>query len=271
VTVTAHDFSLRFEAEGTFVNVYYDNSVMKLTVNVFSVISTIDNDETMATPGQLIGAAAAATGMNRSTVENLYNHLRDEGVIPRGARGKNAVRVTSEHAAKLLIAMCGSEHVKDAVGAVRRYSQLSADTVQTWARNRQFVAPMGEGTWRKAARAFPRLALLHTTHGFLDALVSLIESYIDAAPEASVEVSLRGPYPWAGVRITIRKDKEVGSPVLISYSDGGDGDGPGGIAEIDPTKERQRRKFLTLGGDLNTTAMISEKTLAAFGRLLRDD
>jgi hypothetical protein len=225
----------------------------------------------MATPGQLIDGAATATGMNRSTVENLYNHLRDAGDIPKGARGKNALHVTSEHAAKLLIAMCGSEHVKDAVGAVKRYSQLSATTVHTWERNREFIAPMGDATWRKAARTFPRLGLLNTTHGFLDALVSIIESYVDAAPDASVEVSLRGPYPWAGVRITIRKDKELGSPVLIAYSDDGDEDGPGEIARIDPTKERQRRKFLTLGGDLNTTATISDVTLAAIGRLLRDD
>src|SRR6266852_5977683 len=120
----------------------------------------------MATPGQLMDKMALATGSNRSTIESLYNGLRDSGEIPKGARGKNALHVTSEHAAKLLIAVCCAEHVKDAANAVRRYSGLDANnTIETG----QFPIPNAQ--LGVVSLEFPRLAQLSPQHCLIDALV----------------------------------------------------------------------------------------------------
>ena len=129
----------------------------------------------MATPGQLMDKAAEVTGSNRSTVESLYNHLRDAGEIPKGARGKNALRVTSTHAAKLLIAICKSEHVKDAADAVQRYSGLDAVHSRrgSFPKGEEMIVPGPQ--WQIVAREFPRLGELNHNHCLIDALVALID------------------------------------------------------------------------------------------------
>jgi hypothetical protein len=221
--------------------------------------------------------AAAVTGSNRSTVESLYNHLRDAGEIPKGARGKNALRVTSTHAAKLLIAICKSEHVKDAANAVRRYSGLDAGA------SRRYPLPRGEELivpgpqWKIVSREFPRLGDLKHQHCLIDALVALIDSYIDDPDHsANVTVSFGSPYPWAEASVILEKRNDAEWRVSVNYTtpqisddESREEDDPDFLALIDPSKERQRRKFSKLGGDLNITAKITDKTLRAIGQLLR--
>jgi hypothetical protein len=48
-------------------------------------------------------------------------------------------------------------------------------------------------------------------------------------------------------------------------------DDPDFLVMIDPAKERQRRRFAKLGGDLELTMKITHRTLAALGELLRED
>jgi hypothetical protein len=242
----------------------------------------------MASPSALMDRVAAVTGMNRSTIENIYDGLRKTGEIPKGVRGRYGVQVSSQMAARLLIAMCGSEHVKDASDAVRRYSGLSAVYVQLFDspdRSRraapdrlpfvveQMPLPIAKGSWSKASSGFPRLGKLPPGHSFVEAMEALIESYIDDdSPDADVTISLQGPYPWAGVKISLREDNaKLKSSALISYSDDGDESGPGELAQIDQTKARQRRRFVELGRDMKVTSTISHNTLRDIGALLRDD
>lgn len=241
----------------------------------------------MASPSALMDRVAAVTGMNRSTIENIYDGLRKTGDIPKGVRGRYGLQVSSRTAARLLIAMCGSEHVKDASDALSRYSGLFAAYVQLFdgadkssraAPDRlpfvdaQTPFPRAKSTWAKASRGFPRLSKLPLGHSFVEAMEALIESYIDDdSPDADVTISLRGPYPWAGVKIFLREDNaKLKSSVLISYSDDSDESGPGESAETDPTKARQRRRFVELGRDMSVTATISQNTLKGIGALLRD-
>jgi hypothetical protein len=242
----------------------------------------------MASPSALMDRVAAVTGMNRSTIENIYDGLRKTGEIPKGVRGRYGVQVTSQMAARLLIAMCGSEHVKDASDALRRYSGLSATYVQLFdspdrlprpASDRlPFVVermpiPIAKDSWTKASSGFPRLGKLPSGHSFVEAMEALIESYIDDdSPGAYVNISLQGPYPWAGVKISLHEDNaKLTSSALISYNDDGDENGPGELAEIDPTKARQRRRFVELGRDMQVTSTVSQNTLREIGALLRDD
>ena len=232
----------------------------------------------MATPGQLMDEAAEVTGSNRSTVESLYNHLRDAGEIPKGARGKNALRVSSTHAAKLLIAICNSEHVKDAANAVRRYSGLDAGESRRYPLPKATEMIVPGPQWQIVAREFPRLGDLKHQHCSIDALVALIDSYVDNPDRsADVTVSFGSPYPWADASVNVQKrDGEEGSVSVLyrhvsfdeEFREEAD---PDFLALIDPSKERQRRKFSKLGGDLNITAKITDKTLRAIGELLRDD
>jgi hypothetical protein len=223
----------------------------------------------MATPGQLMDKMALATGSNRSTIESLYNGLRDSGEIPKGARGKNALHVTSEHAAKLLIAVCCAEHVKDAANAVRRYSGLDANnTIETG----QFPIPNAQ--LGVVSLEFPRLGQLSPQHCLIDALVALIDSYMDERKySADVAVSFGSPYPSASVILEKSDDK---SRVSITYGtprrgyEEGDEDDPDFLTLIDPSKERQRRRFSVLDGDLRVTAMITQNTLSALGELLTE-
>src|SRR5882672_7266353 len=238
----------------------------------------------MAAPSVLMDRVAEVTGMNRSTIENIYDGLRKTGEIPKGVRGRYGVQVTTQMAARLLIAMCGSEHVKDASDAVRRYSGLStthvqlfdsADRLPSAVSNRLPFAvegmpiPIANDSWTKASRGFPRLGKLPSGHSFVEALEALIESYIDAdSPDAIVKISLQGPYPWAGVKISLHQEEtKRTSSVLISYNDEGDETGPGELAEIDLTKARQRRRFVELGRDMQITSTISQNTLKALGEL----
>jgi hypothetical protein len=233
----------------------------------------------MATPGQLMDEAAAVTGSNRATVESLYNHLRDAGEIPKGARGKNALRVTSTHAAKLLIAICKSEHVKDAANAVRRYSGLDAGHSRRYPlpKDEELIVPGPQ--WQIVAREFPRLGELNHHHCLIDALVALIDSYVDAPDHAAdVSVLFGSPYPWAEASVILEKRNDTEWRVSVTYTtpqvsdeESREEDDPDFLTLIDPSKERQRRKFSKLGGDLNLTAKITDKTLRAIGGLLRGE
>jgi hypothetical protein len=229
----------------------------------------------MATPGQLMDKMALATGSNRSTIESLYNELRDAGEIPKGARGKNALHVTSEHAAKLLIAVCCAEHVKDAANAVRRYSGLDA------ANSRRYPLPKGDAfispnvEWGIVSLEFPRLGKLSPHHCLIDALVALIDSYIgQPEPSADVVVSFGSPYPWAEASVDLQKRDDAEWRVAVAYihknidEESRDEDDPEFLTLIDPSKERQRRRFSVLDGDLRVTARITQNTIRALGELL---
>lgn len=228
----------------------------------------------MATPGQLMDAVSEATGTNRSTGESIYNQLRDDGEIPKGGRGINALQITSEHASKYLIAVCCSEHIKDAANAVRRYSALEG---HAGFKDDEAGVPFTGLTWHDVASEFPRLDQLPAKHSFLDAFVALIDSYIDASErDASVRVTFGSPYPWAKASVALLNE-ESNRRVAIQYTtpdiiddEGRVDDDPEFIAMIDPAKERQRRRFAKLGGDLRLTMEITHRTLASLGELLRE-
>jgi hypothetical protein len=213
----------------------------------------------MANSSDLIGAMADMFRMNRSTCASIYREIRAAGLVSNEGRGRNAATMTSRDAATYLLAICGAERVQDAADAVRRYSALIGDTGQLAS-----GMPIPSPTWQGVEREFPRLGALPAHHDFISVIVALIESYIDGTPAAKIEISIRGPYPWASVKIAI------GQPAIsIWYSDDGNEDGPGQLASIDEAKARQRRKFIALGGDLNITSTLSENTIASLGNLLR--
>jgi hypothetical protein len=228
----------------------------------------------LPSPGAVIANLAGSTGVNESKIKNLYDELRKSGDAPVGVRGRYGVTVNSETAAKLLIAVCCSEHIKDAANAVQRYAVLEG---KAGFKNNQGGVPIPSMTWESIADGFPRLAQLPPHHAFLDALVALIDSYVDAPDrEEFVDVTFGSPFPWAKASVTLTS-RESNQGVAIQYNnpeisddEGYHEDDPEFLAFIDPSKERQRRRFAKLGGDLRLTMKITYRTLSALGALLRE-
>ncbi|MGB3043919.1 MAG: hypothetical protein WBB98_12110 [Xanthobacteraceae bacterium] len=215
---------------------------------------------------------AEETGTNRSTGESIYNQLRDSGEIPKGGRGVHALRISSAHAAKYLIAICCAEHVKDAANAVRRYAVL--EEAGYGFRDNQGHVPLPGITWESISDNFPRLAKLPSSHTFFEALVAIIDSYIDAPErDETVTVTFGGPFPWAKASVSLANRGvalQYNAP-KIQDDEGHSDDDDEFLATIDPSKERQRRRFAKLGGDLRLTTEVTHRTLSALGDLLRGE
>ncbi|HEY5306097.1 MAG TPA: hypothetical protein VIJ52_05445 [Pseudolabrys sp.] len=80
----------------------------------------------MATSGQLVEAVSRATGFAEETVVVHMRNLREAGHIAIGGRGPSAAKMTARDAAKLLIAVHGSNYVKESAGALASFSRLLA-------------------------------------------------------------------------------------------------------------------------------------------------
>ncbi|MCJ2115138.1 hypothetical protein MKK65_00740 [Methylobacterium sp. J-001] len=78
----------------------------------------------MALFRDLISSVAQAEGLSEMTVTGIGQYLRDAGYISKHGRGKAAAQMTSADAANLLIGVNASDLAKNAVEAVKSYSEL---------------------------------------------------------------------------------------------------------------------------------------------------
>jgi hypothetical protein len=88
----------------------------------------------LATSGQLVEAVSEATGFAPETVVVHMRNLREADLIGVRGRGRSAAKMTSRDAARLLMAVLGTSHVKESVGAVLSFGALTAY-------RRELVAP----------------------------------------------------------------------------------------------------------------------------------
>jgi hypothetical protein len=115
----------------------------------------------MATPGQLMHALHAATGIPLPTIVDLDRKLVKAGLRTKGGRGLNAAQMTPRDAARLLTALLASGHANVAADAVNRYARTQCDRERS--SQDQF-----------AATELDELKSLPASHGFVDALATLI-------------------------------------------------------------------------------------------------
>jgi hypothetical protein len=80
----------------------------------------------VATSGQLVEAVSRATGFAEETVVVHMRNLREAGHIAVSGRGPWAAKMTAREAAKLLIAVHGSNYVKESAGALASFAPLVA-------------------------------------------------------------------------------------------------------------------------------------------------
>jgi hypothetical protein len=83
----------------------------------------------MVTPGKLRQTIADALGLQDQyeKVDVHLRNLREAGLITKAKKGRGAADMGPQDAANLLIAVAGSELVKDSVKAVKRFGNLCAD------------------------------------------------------------------------------------------------------------------------------------------------
>jgi DNA-binding transcriptional ArsR family regulator len=88
----------------------------------------------VATSGQLVEAVSEATGTAAETVVVHMRNLREAGLVDIRGRGRSAAKMTARDAARLVMAVLGTSHVKESVGAVLSFGALTAY-------RRELVAP----------------------------------------------------------------------------------------------------------------------------------
>src|SRR5271155_3883096 len=79
--------------------------------------------ELVASPGELVCKVSDLLGISEPTIVQHDRNLVVAGLRSKSGRGTSAARVTPRDAARLLVAVLGSHHVKDSVQTVRRYSE----------------------------------------------------------------------------------------------------------------------------------------------------
>lgn len=78
----------------------------------------------MLTPGKLRDVIASSLDLDARSVDVHLRNLREAGLISKEKRGRGAAQVTAADAAALLVAVMGSQFVKDTVRTHEDYGQL---------------------------------------------------------------------------------------------------------------------------------------------------
>ena len=236
----------------------------------------------MARLSQLVPTVANVLGVPEKTVNVFSRNLREAGLISSGGRGPGGAHMTPFDAANLIIAVAGSNLVKDAVETVKHYAELPAISsehhTQTDAHN---FENFGNEPPIWDLRGFPIVGLRSLPHGhsFREALAALIASAangslrdtIEDLPKAhvdehtnptiySIEVTLRGPYPQASIRLwTTGFDERMRYGEEISMPD----------YETAKKWERETSKRFDIK-DLKQMREFTEVAIFALGDLLSD-
>jgi hypothetical protein len=124
--------------------------------------------KSMATPGQLVEAMAAALGIPLPTVTQYDRVLAENGLRTTGGRGLSAARVTAADATNLLLAIMGAPMsgaaIGDAAGTCKLYGTLVHVPTPMPPRIRSY--------WLRKITSLP------AGHSLREAIVALIEGTI---------------------------------------------------------------------------------------------
>ena len=205
----------------------------------------------MVSPTRLVATLSAATGIALPTMVDTDRKLVIARLRTKNGRGRNAARVTSLDAARLITAILASPQANQSADAVERYALTQLDRSRSSAR-------LYDGT------GLADLAALPDRHCFVDALSAVITSLVNGSlasvrrdnPDSSlprIEVFAFTRATYGRIRIATRKDAP---PVSVEYvlrercSDGGPAN-KGPAAAESPTSV----------GDLEQSRRITERTL----------
>jgi hypothetical protein len=231
-----------------------------------------------ASSNDLIDTASASLARNASTCATIFREINHEPFITPEGRGRHASPKSAQDAAYYLIALLGAEHAKDAQGAIWRYYSLPALS-----------------TFKAVSREFGSLRALRERHWLRDGIIALLDCYREGDPIGKVTVTLHGPFPSAEItvgRATVRYEfdrEKVLAPInqVAEALQQSAETATAALEKLEPNeatqvlleiaafqlvdeeKDRQRGRFASFDGDMSVGATISNRTLAAFGRVLR--
>ena len=120
----------------------------------------------MASPGELVWKVSELLGISEPTIGQHDRNLVVAGFRSKSGRGTSAARMTPRDAACLLVAVLGSEQVKNSAQAVQRYSETRLHKTTS------------DGYAHSAVEV---LINLHPDHSFVDALEGLIATAADGS------------------------------------------------------------------------------------------
>lgn len=123
----------------------------------------------MATPGELVKVIAAATGTPLATVTQHDRNLVMAGLRTKGGRGTSAATVVPRDGSRVLLAVMGSEQIKDSVETVLRYG----NTRPSW--NEENEVGPHPFKYMKS----PALDALPIEHSLVDLVTTLIDMATD--------------------------------------------------------------------------------------------
>jgi len=167
----------------------------------------------MTTPGEFIKTLADALRVPEATVAVHDRNLRSAGLRSKSGRGRGAAKVTARDAAHLLVAVLGSEQVKDSADAVRRYAKTKAER-------------SGSDANAIDAMGITELAALPAEHSFIDAVEALIiaamsgslakwrhasERSVPSGADPLIELAAHAPGTVADIRIADIKHGQTAS------------------------------------------------------------
>ena len=120
----------------------------------------------MASPGELVWKVSELLGIPEPTIVQYDRNLVVAGLRSKSGRGTSAARMVPRDAAHLLVAVLGSDQVKNSAQTVRRYSET------------RIYKAMSGGYQQSAVAG---LINLPPNHSFVDALESLIAAATDGS------------------------------------------------------------------------------------------
>lgn len=123
-------------------------------------------EKLVASPGELVWKVSELLGIPEPTIVQHDRNLVVAGLRSKSGRGTSAARMTPCDAARLLVAVLGSDQVKNSAQTVGRYSET------------RIHKPTSEGYQHSAVAGLIRLA---PDHSFVDALESLIAAAQDGS------------------------------------------------------------------------------------------
>src|SRR5437868_2502647 len=160
--------------------------------------------ELVASPGELVSKVSDLLGISEPTIVQHDRNLVVAGLRSKSGRGASAARMTPRDAAHLLIAVLGSDQVKNSAQTVRRYGET------------QLYKAMSQGYQQSTVA---KLINLPPDHSFVDAVESLIAAATDGSLQDAiyqdieeiegaklgfspiVEIIIQSPHPIADLSI----------------------------------------------------------------------
>jgi hypothetical protein len=183
----------------------------------------------VASSVRLSECIAEALGVPTATVLLQMRLVREAGILTQGSRGRNAPSMTAADAAHLLIAVAGTDQVRDSVQAVENFAGLRAGGPRP-------VSPI-EG--------------LKPGHTFGEALTALVQAFTDGTLEGAqgllIDVEMVRPELSAEIEINFG-----GEQVRTTYR-----------------RASPRERDPPNSGDLKTITRFTRVTLQQVGEALR--